>query len=99
MTIFRNLKEHIPYRPKPTPVRPPKREDIVRVVMVEKHERLEKGEGLFEVRYMDEKFYLDSVDCIMYMEDKIPNMGVQLMDRLYNFKRLYLNLRTGEITT
>lgn len=68
--------------------------------VVETPQELKKGEGLYEIRYMADRYYLDVFDLMKKIEkDWLPNMSEQLIDRLHNFRVIYLNLHTKEVTS
>jgi len=78
----------------------PKREDVIRVEAIELPAHKEPGEGLYEWRYMDDKYTLDIMDLEKEFKSKVPDHDpVKLLDRLQNFRKLYINIRTGEVST
>lgn len=80
----------------------PTKADIIRIEMIERPELFEKGEGLFEWRYLSDKYTLDVID----LKEEIHSLGgifadraETIMDRVFNMRRVYLNLRTGEVSS
>ena len=79
----------------------PTKEDVIRIEMIDKPYTWGPGEGLYEWRWCDQKFTVDMIDLKKEIE-KIPKfekMGERIMDRIQNFPVLYLNMRTGEVTS
>ena len=78
----------------------PKREDIIRVEVIELPTQKEPGHGLYEWRYMDDKYVLDIMDLEKELAAKVTSHDpVVLLDRLQNFRKIYINIRTGEVST
>ncbi len=77
----------------------PRREDIIRIVLLDPPEHYRKGEGIYEWRHMDDKFYVDIIDAEKEINDVMPGRGEAILDRLQNFKKVFLNTATGEVTT
>lgn len=84
------------------PIGKPIKEDIIRIEMIDRPLKHEKGEGLYEWRYMEDKFYIDLLD----LEKELKALGgifekryERILDRIQNFHKVYLNRRTGEVTT
>ncbi len=83
---------------------PPKKEDIVRIEMIVAPEQREKGEGLYEYRHMSDRYTLDIFDlerdlAKLKHDFKMNGTPEQVLDRLQNFKMVYINLGTGEVST
>ena len=58
-----------------------------------------RGEGLYEWRYMTDKFYVDILDVEKEINDVLPGKGEDILDRLQNFRTVFINIATGEVTT
>ena len=80
---------------------PAKKEDIIRIEMIDKPYQWGKGCGLYDWRYCNEKFTVDIVDLKKEIEKvpKFEKMGERILDRIQNFRVVYLNMKTGEVTT
>ena len=80
---------------------PVKKEDIIRIEMIDKPHEFGKGHGLYEWRYCSKKFTLDIFDLKREIEtlDKFKKLSERILDRIYNFRVIYLNIRTGEVTS
>jgi hypothetical protein len=87
----------MPYKPKlPDP------SVIVKIEVIELPSELEKNEGLYEMRLGSnpkKPVYYDIIDMKKELEKLMPNKGDDIIDRLQNFRKAYLNLKTGEITS
>lgn len=77
-------------------------EDIVRIEVIERPLQKKPGEGLYEWRHVETRFYAD----IMTLERELNGLGgifkekcESILDRLQNMHKIYLNLRTGEMST
>lgn len=79
--------------PKP----PPK--DVIRIDCLEKPEGVSRGDGLYEWRYLKQKYTLDFPDLIKDVE-KLPGWetrGEEVATRLMNFPRVFIVIPTGEL--
>lgn len=85
----------------PGPIRKyePLKEDVIRIDVVELPEKREKDEGLFRWRHMTDDFYVDIMDLIKELKKVSPEHHERLLDRVHNFRKLYINLATGETST
>jgi len=77
----------------------PSPEDIIRVEAIELPTKREPGEGLYEWRHLDTLFLVDMLDLKKEFENVMPGKSEDLLDRIQNFRKLYINLVTGEVTT
>lgn len=77
----------------------PSREDVARIEMIDKPLHKMKGEGLFEWQFRDVKQLMDLLDLEKEIEAYRPGRSERILDRIYNFRKCYLNLTTGEVTT
>lgn len=74
--------------------------DIIRIEMIEKPLTREKGEGLYEWRRgASEKFLVDMIDLEKEVNSVMPGKGIDILDRVQNFYKVYINLATGEVST
>lgn len=91
---------------------PIRREDIVRIEAIELPLEFKKGEGLYTWKHMTDDYFLDVFDLKRDLEDKAPAIvfvrtphltkdlwAERVLDRLQNFRKVYLNLATGEVST
>lgn len=70
--------------------------------MIDRPESAEPGEGEFEVKWAgtpkgDYELY-DILGIRKYIDNLLPGKGEDLSDRVFNFRKLYINLATGEVT-
>lgn len=78
----------------------PRKEDVIRIVVIELPEQFKSGEGLYEWRFMTDKHLMDVVTLQKELSRTYDRMQVErILDRLYNFRKAYLNLHTGEISS
>lgn len=90
---------------------PVRREDLIRVEMLDKPHEFGKGHGLYEWRWMNDKYTLDIFDLKREIEgvehvtdeEKVTypfkEHSERILDRIHNFPVLFLNKRTGEVTS
>jgi hypothetical protein len=74
---------------------------IIRIVAQDLPEFEEPGEGDYVVRFGDRPDTPELHDVITlraFLKDLWPDRVADIIDRLQNFRRVYLNLATGEIT-
>lgn len=87
----------MPYKPKlPNP------EDVVKISVIELPTEFEKGEGLYDLRYGNnpkKPIYYDVIDIKKELEKLVKSRAEDILDRLQNFRKAYINLKTGEITS
>jgi len=79
--------------------KPPRPEDIIRVEMIDRPEVDEPGEGLYEWRHLSNRFSLDLRTLRNEIEKVMPGRSEEISDRIFNFRIVYMNLRTGEVST
>lgn len=77
----------------------PRKEDIHRVRVILPPAHFARMEGLYEFRHEDIKFYVDIIDALKELDDLIPGRGEHLLDRLQNFRTIFINTATQEVTT
>ncbi len=77
----------------------PRKEDVIRIVMLDPPEHYARGEGIYEWRYMDDKFYVDIIDVEKEINNVMPGRGEAVLDRIQNFGKVFLNIATNEVTT
>lgn len=91
----------MPYNPKmPDP------SDVVKIKVIELPELVEVGEGLYDLRHGDNPKVVKYFDIISLPKElkKILPVTMQdriefIVDKLQNFRKVYLNLATGEISS
>lgn len=97
--FLRDNFAYTPHKPKPSQSRAT-RLDIIKIELIDHPTKLEKGEGTYLIRYLDDRFFMDIHDCMRYLEKNVHiGISVHVMDRLQNFKKVYVNKVTGEIHT
>lgn len=75
--------------------------DIVKIVMVDAPDTFEDNNGLYEVRYGNKPDVSEFFDIVKLekMLSGIENIiADQILDTLQNFRRVYINKKTSEIT-
>jgi len=77
----------------------PPAEDIVKVELLYKPDEIAKGEGLFEWRHLKTRVTMDVLDLLKEFETIFPGRSDSMMDRLYNMQKLYINLKTKEVSS
>lgn len=77
----------------------PTPEDVVRIIRIENPAAIVKGEGIYEWRYMKEKYFIDCIDLKKDVERMLPGRSEDVIHRLTNFKQVYIILPTGEVIT
>lgn len=75
----------------------PNPEYVVRIDRILNPEHRERGEGLYEWRYLKRKYQLDFLDLLKEIEGVMPGRSEDVVERLMNFPRVFLVLNTGEI--
>jgi len=75
----------------------PDPKDVVRIDRILNPEHREKGEGLYEWRYLKRKYQVDFLDLLKEVEAVMPGEGESVAERLMNFPRVFLVLSTGEV--
>ena len=78
---------------------PIRKEDIIRIEALDLPEVLEKGEGVYEWRCMDTKFYVDIIALKKELKEIMPGREEDIADRLQNFRKVFINTATGEVST
>jgi len=87
----------MPYNP-----RPPDPNKVIRIEMLEAPTQYEVGEGEYEVRFANDPknpYYHDMLSLERWLNEIWPERTDDILNRLQNFKKAFLNLGTGEITT
>jgi hypothetical protein len=87
----------MPYTPKP--VDPT---DIIRIEALELPEQKEVGEGIYDYRTGDTPkapLFFDIIGLELKLKDVMPDRVDFIIDHLQNFKKVYVNIKTGEITS
>ena len=80
----------------------PKPEDIIRIVVIDLPDEKEVGEGKYEYRTginPKSPVYFDVIGLEEQLNKVLPGHAESLLDRLQNFRRAYINVSTGEITS
>lgn len=85
----------------------PQKQDVIRIKVIELPETFASGEGLYEWRYLYDKHYMDIVTLKRELLDVAPKHKVlppdrvaeQILDMLQNFRRVFINTVTGELST
>ena len=77
----------------------PKPEDVIRIVAEELPTTPDKGDGLYEWRWCTDKYYLDFVDLGKEIDKVMPGRSEEILERLQNFRKVFLILNTGEVFT
>ncbi len=73
--------------------------DIVRIEMVDPPLERERGEGLYVLNHKKSETFMDFVDLLKELEILQPGRSELIADRLYNFRIVYINLKTKEVLT
>lgn len=87
------------YNPKPA-----NPEFVYKIEVLDLPTQVEPGEGLYELRYAATPDEWELHDIIT-MRKKLAQMfgsdhvAEQMLDRLQNFRKLYINLQTGETSS
>ncbi len=84
----------------PKPVR--NRSQVIRIEMLEAPEHREVGQGEYELKYADkpkEPIYHDIMSLLRFLTKIWPEQAEHILDRLQNFRKVFINLDTGEITS
>jgi hypothetical protein len=76
---------------------------IIKIEALELPKLFEEDEGIYEMRYAnkpDEYQTFDIIDLKKELEsiNELTSRAEFILDHLQNFKRVYINLNTGEIT-
>lgn len=85
----------------------PRKEDVVRITVIELPLEYKAGEGLYEWRYMSDKQLMDMLTLKRELMAVIPPhsyyspewQATTVVDRLQNFRRVFINTVTGEISS
>lgn len=75
---------------------------IIRIEVLDLPEHYEPNEGEYEVRIGSspkEPAYYDIITLDRWLRKICPNIAIEILDRLQNFRLAYLNLGNGEITS
>jgi len=75
------------------------KEDLIRIKVIELPKYRVKGEGLYEWRDIHNKFLVNMLDLEKEIEQVLPGKGIDLLDRLQNFRKIFINRRTKEVMT
>lgn len=73
--------------------------DVIRIDRQEMPEEDDPDSGVFEWRYMKERYTLNAPLLIKEVETVLPNRGEVVLDRLLNFPRVFIVKSTGEVFT
>lgn len=88
----------MPWNPKPIV----NLDQVIKIEVLELPQHREVGEGEYELRYAHrpkEPMYHDIMSLKRLLDDIWPAECENILDRLQNFQKAYLNLGTGEITS
>lgn len=85
----------------------PSKEDVIRITVIESPLERKPGEGVYEFRYMEDKPLMDLITLekeLVRVAPKHPQltphqMAERILDRLQNFRRVFINTTTGEISS
>ena len=85
----------------------PRREDVVRIVVIDLPLQKIPGEGLYEWTYLADKQLMDLLTLEKELLPIVPDhpqlkpiqVVERVLDRLQNFRRLFINTVTGEISS
>jgi len=75
---------------------------IIKIDVLSFPEHLEAGEGEYEVKFGNrpkESEYHDIISMTKFLEKLWPDRSDDILSRLQNFGKAYLNLERGEITS
>jgi hypothetical protein len=73
------------------------REDVIRIEVIEFPMEREPGEGLYEWIFREDKFLLDMLTLEKEIDKYVPKKRELVLDRLQNFRKVFINLTTGAI--
>lgn len=88
----------MPWKPKPVK----DKSKVIKILMLEKPMAHESGEGDYELRFGHRPKEPETHDVISLQRFLLkvwPDRADHILDRLYNFGKIYLNLDTKEIST
>ena len=74
-------------------------EDVIRIEMLTKPEADSKDEGSFEWRHLKSTVMMDILQLKNEVELVAPGRSEDITDRIYNFHKVYINTKTGEVST
>ena len=85
----------------------PAKEDVVRITVIDPPLERKRGEGLYEWRYLSDKHLMDLLTlekelvkiAPAHPQLKVEQVVERMLDRLQNFKRLFVNTVTGEMSS
>ncbi len=75
------------------------KEDIIRIKVIDLPKQRLKGEGLYRWQDPHNNYLLDMLDLEKEIDKILPGKGLDLLDRLQNFKTIYINRSTREVFT
>lgn len=79
----------------------PTRDTVVRIEAIDLASEHEKGHGLYRWQHMTDNYLLDIVSLKKEI-GKVVTGRIQIeriMDRIANFRKVYIDLTTGEVTS
>jgi len=77
----------------------PSIDDVIRIEMIEAPREHEVDEGIYEWRFKEDKHLMDIITLEKELMKLAPQKCERILDRLYNFRKVYLNMTTGEISS
>lgn len=77
----------------------PSKEDVIRIEVIELPTEHLPDEGQYEWKFRGDKLYMDLLTLEKELEKVMPGKAARILDRLQNFRKCFLNLTTGEIST
>lgn len=85
----------------------PRKEDVVRIVVIDLPTEKKPGEGLYERTYSGQKELMDLLTLEKELVELAPphpfltvdQVVANILDRLQNFRKVYINTATGEISS
>jgi len=86
----------------PQNLKPADPNKIIRIEVIDLPTQYEKGEGEYEVRLGSapkDKLYHDLFSLEKWLNEIWPERTDDILSRLQNFRKAFINLGTGEITT
>ena len=77
----------------------PRKEDVIRIEAIEIPSEKAQDEGLYEWRHMSDNVSMDILTLEKELERVLPGHSEYILDRLQNFRKVFINLATKEVST